>query len=122
MKAYIATGLTLLALSTSAVARADGLNVVFSPGIESLSVAVTDTTNYARQNCGYTATPQQPTLLKPVSRTFTVPRAGTTTLVFPGVPTATVWDVRSNCDFIDVEATVGLDPPPPGSVATQMTY
>ena len=65
--------------------------------------------------------PQQPTLLKPVSRTFTV-RAQELTLVFPGVPTATVWDVRINCDFIDVEATVGLDPPPPGSVATQMTY
>ena len=73
MKVYLATGLTLLALSTSAVAHADGLNVVFSPGPGSLSVAVTDTTNYARQNCGYTATPQQPTPLKPVSRTFTVP-------------------------------------------------
>ena len=122
MKVYIATGLALLAVSTSAVAHADGLNVVFSPGIGSLSVAVTDTTNYAAQNCGYTATPQQPTLLKPVSRTFTVPRAGTTTLVFPGAQTFTVWDVRINCDFFGIDATVGMDPPPPGSVATQMTY
>jgi hypothetical protein len=94
-------GLAIPALMLAPTANAAiGITATFNPSAFGMDVTVNDTENLVPKQCGYTAVPQQPTLLQTVKRPFSLAKGGSQTLNFPGVPTGTTWRIFITCDYV----------------------
>lgn len=101
--AATALGAAALGSAGAAEAAGNGLDVRFVPVLQGMQVTITDLVGAGKQNCSYDAVPQA-SLLPPTHIDFVLGLNGENTMVIPGLPTGTGWDVSVSCVY---------DPPNP---------
>ena len=101
MKRILVSALAVPAmLLTAAPADAAvGVTATFNPTLSGMNVTINNVEPQFAKQCGYTAVPQQPTLLQVVERPFALAPGGSTTISMPGIPTGTNWRIHITCDY-----------------------